>query len=460
MLNRFLHTVNLWNWDLTRYETLLAVSGGADSVVMARLFKAAGFPFSMAHVNYGLRGDDSKADEQFVRDLADELGVELFVYQANMNEDLRGRNSLQMYAREVRYGFFEKILKLHPGRFGKIAVAHHATDNLEHFFLYLFRNNIEVGWRGILYENGDLIRPILSISKSEIYGFASDNGWTWREDLSNQKTDYLRNKIRHYILPNLDENAENEFSSISLQKQQKWLENREKGSEILENSVKYAQNGILIPRDLLQNSEIQTYLESQFLGFGFTQDNIQKMLSVDLKAGTIFQSKRNFVEVSGRHLEGKEDVWNNAYVGRAGLFIIQSNQELRCGEVVIDLPVAANTEMIDLQTCVLEIRYEIEEKVGSQVKKTLELVLAKEDFPLVVRPWKQGDKIQIGKGKMQKVSDLFTNLKIENYEKLSYPIIVNAKGEILAVMGLRNAWRNHQVRNSVDSWRMELRWKH
>ena len=79
---------------------------------------------------------------------------------------------------------------------------------------------------------------------------------------------------------------------------------------------------------------------------------------------------------------------------------------------------------------------------------------------MVVRPWKEGDKIQIGEGKMQKLSDLFTNLKVENYEKLSYPIIVNAQGEILAVMGLRTAWQNHLERNSVDGWRMELRWKH
>jgi len=460
VLNRFLHTVNLWNWDLTRHETLLAVSGGADSVVLARLFQAAGFPFAMAHVNYGLRGDDSKADEQLVRDLAIELGVELFVYQANMHGEDWGRNSLQMQARELRYQFFDQIREQHPGRFRKIAIAHHATDNLEHFFLYLLRNNQEVAWRGILYESGDVIRPMLAITKSEIYDFASVKGWNWREDLSNQKTEYLRNKIRHYILPFLDENAEKEFSSISLKKQQNWLENREKGEEFWVNSIKYTQNGIFVPREFIQNLEMQNYVTSQFLGFGFSQDNIQKMLSVDVKAGTIFQSKRNFVEVSGEQLEGEEDVWNNAYVGRAGIFVVLSNQELRCGEVMIDLPEVDGKAIIDLQTCELEVTGVVMQEPSSDAKSVDEILLFEADFPLEVRPWNMGDKIQIGRGKKQKVSDLFTNLKVENYEKWMYPIIINSEGEILCVLGLRNAWRERQDRNVAGHWRMELRWKY
>jgi tRNA(Ile)-lysidine synthase len=136
VLKGFQSAVNLRKWDLGLRPTLLAVSGGVDSVVMARLFALAGFPFVMAHMNFGLRGRESADDAQFVADLAKELGVECIVEKGDV-KGYRKRNgvSVQMAARDLRYDFFRRLMR--ERGLERLATAHHADDNLEHFFVYL-----------------------------------------------------------------------------------------------------------------------------------------------------------------------------------------------------------------------------------------------------------------------------------------------------------------------------------
>jgi tRNA(Ile)-lysidine synthase len=134
VLKAFQTAVNLRKWDLERRPTLLAVSGGVDSVALARLFALSGFPFAMAHVNFGLRGEESEMDEAFVRALGDELGVPVFVERVDVIQYRKQQGvSVQMAARALRYAFFHQLMREHG--FGKLATAHHANDNLEHFFV-------------------------------------------------------------------------------------------------------------------------------------------------------------------------------------------------------------------------------------------------------------------------------------------------------------------------------------
>lgn len=138
MLKGFQSAVNLRKWDLERRPTLLAVSGGVDSVVMAQLFAMAGFPFVMAHMNFGLRGRESEEATQFVADLAKKLGVDCVVEKGDVKGYCKRNGvSVQMAARDLRYNFFRRVMQ--EKGLTRMATAHHADDNLEHFFVYLYR---------------------------------------------------------------------------------------------------------------------------------------------------------------------------------------------------------------------------------------------------------------------------------------------------------------------------------
>lgn len=471
MLNRFLHTVNLWNWDLSRHETLLAVSGGADSVVLAHLFKANNFPFAMAHVNYGLRGDDSKADELFVRNLAAELGVEVFVFEADMGIENRGKSSLQMYARKLRYEFFNEVRNRFPNRFHKIAVAHHATDNLEHFFLYLLRNNREVAWRGILHENGPIIRPLLGYSKSEIYAMAVENKWLWREDKSNAKIDYKRNKIRNWILPLIDLHSELDFYQISFKKQRIWLKNHENGAENWENNTKVTPNGVFIPSYYLTNLSETTYVKNKLLSWGFSKEVANKLIQNAVKVGANFESKvfskfrKTIPEEFLIDAEAIEDTQEQGSiagnhqvvlsVGRNGVFAHLKNRDLSCKSfVVTGMEHWKNSSKVDLGTCDLYLL-----KDDSREEMDAVYAIKSALFPMEIRSWKEGDKIQIAPKQFQKISDLFTNAKVEQFDKKGYPILLDASGKVLAVMGLRKAWEPANDADDAMNLYLGIRWK-
>jgi tRNA(Ile)-lysidine synthetase-like protein len=181
------------------------------------LFALAGFPFVMAHMNFGLRGRESADDAQFVADLAKELGVECIVEKGDVKGYRRQNGvSVQMAARDLRYDFFRRLMQ--ERGLERLATAHHADDNLEHFFVYLYRGNMDVAWRGIWAEQGDVIRPMLGYRKEALILMAQEQGWVWREDRTNQGIDYLRNKVRHAVMSSLDEFVA-EFYEISQQVQ-------------------------------------------------------------------------------------------------------------------------------------------------------------------------------------------------------------------------------------------------
>jgi len=184
-------------------KVVVGVSGGADSVALLRALHQLDHPLVVAHLNHMLRGEESDLDEQFVRDLADELGLPMIsksVDARQLADDTGG--SLEMAARQARHDFFAE--------FGDavIALAHHADDQTETFILKLARGAGPDGLGGMPFfqtlENLRVIRPMLGIPRSEIVRWLENNGFGWREDSSNQDEAFLRNRVRHTILPLLE----------------------------------------------------------------------------------------------------------------------------------------------------------------------------------------------------------------------------------------------------------------
>lgn len=224
MLNRktFQHALQELCADYQNKKFLLAISGGADSMVLLHLFKESNLKFEVAHLNYKLRDGDSEDDQILVERICRINKIPFHLYSIS-EKDSKPENSIQDWARIIRYEFFRKIQKEQNLDF--IATAHHLNDQLETFIINLSKASGIKGLSGIPANQNNILRPLLSLSKEEIYTYANDHKVEFREDLSNQKNDYLRNSIRNQIVPKLlevnDNFLENFGKSISYLRQGK-----------------------------------------------------------------------------------------------------------------------------------------------------------------------------------------------------------------------------------------------
>jgi tRNA(Ile)-lysidine synthase len=193
-------------------RVLAAASGGADSTVLAHvlceLAPQLGFELCLGHVNHGLRGPDSEADERFVTGLAEALGVACAARRVDPARRRAGcssreRLTLQEAARELRYAALEEMARAQGAE--RIATAHHADDQAETVLLRLLRGSGPDGLGGIPERSADgrIVRPLLRVSRRQIEAFARARGILWREDRSNAKADYARNRLRRDWLPGL-----------------------------------------------------------------------------------------------------------------------------------------------------------------------------------------------------------------------------------------------------------------
>jgi len=185
-------------------RSLVAISGGVDSVVLAHLCHELKLNIALAHCNFNLRGEESDADEQFVIDLSDTMDLEVFVENFETEDYAKEHKlSIQMAARELRYNWFEELSE--QLGFDYILTAHHADDNLETFLINLSRGSGLNGLIGIPIKNKKIVRPLLSFSRADIEKFAKEHKLKWREDASNTSDKYLRNALRIHLVPKLKE---------------------------------------------------------------------------------------------------------------------------------------------------------------------------------------------------------------------------------------------------------------
>ena len=193
-----------------------AVSGGADSVallcLLLELRAELGIVLSVAHVNHQLRGGESDEDEQFVAELARQHGLELHVRQARVSTSHHSTTGtgIEAAARDLRYGFFRDLAW--AGRVAKIATAHTLDDQAETVLLRIFRGTGVRGLAGIHpriifqeqgQEFGQVLRPLLGFRRAAVRNFLREQNQNWREDSSNRDITFLRNRLRHRLLPTI-----------------------------------------------------------------------------------------------------------------------------------------------------------------------------------------------------------------------------------------------------------------
>ncbi|MGA0829763.1 MAG: tRNA lysidine(34) synthetase TilS, partial [Flavobacteriaceae bacterium] len=271
---------------------LLACSGGVDSVLLAHSFKHSRIDFALAHVNYGLRGEESLKDAEFVGNLASDLGVEIYTKSVQLNT----AKSIQEEARNVRYQWFDKLCEQYD--FDFIATAHHLDDSIEGMVMSVFSGASLNRLSGIS-DRSNIIRPLQNFSKAQLVEYAHMRQWNYREDSSNIKNDYLRNFVRNQVLAGLE--ARNQHSkkqllrSLQLFKQQKTLNQayrKRLEDEVVSKSEKHS--AYTIDR-LVQLVPLDEHLKLLFEPLGFT----------DFKAIEQLMVAENGKEVSSALYESK-----------------------------------------------------------------------------------------------------------------------------------------------------------
>lgn len=416
MLDKFQnHIVKNFSF-LNGKKLLLASSGGLDSMVMADLFRRSSFEIAMAHCNFQLRGVESFGDQNFVQEYADANKIKLFLTQFDTEAFARDyKLSTQIAARELRYSWFYELLETE--QYDYILTAHHADDNLETFLINLVRGTGLDGLTGIPEQNESVIRPLLIFSREEIEHYAKENNIDWREDSSNASDKYLRNKIRHHLVPVLKELNPDFLSSFY--KTQNYLQESQVMAEdasimVYQQAAKEEGDDIHFNLNQLKKlPNYKSYLYQWLKEFGFSAwDDIYDL--ADGQSGKqVFSNEfrllknRNFLILSPIN---SSDAAEEYY--------IEKGQE----EVKVPLKlVFSKTDNIGL---------------GSNTA-----IFVNEDqlqFPLVLRRWKQGDVFQpFGmEGKSKKVSKFFKDEKLSLIEKENSWILCS-DNQIVWIVGLR-----------------------
>jgi len=263
---------------------VLAISGGLDSMVLANLFLINNLNFSIAHCNFQLRGKESDDDELFINKWCSEKDIKLYNKKFS-TEDYCKNNKLtiQMGARELRYEWFRELIDKEKHDF--IVTAHHIDDQLETFIINSIRGTGIDGLVGIPDKINKIIRPLLMSSKDQIIEYSKVNKINYREDSSNDKEDYLRNKIRHSVIPYLksdDDNVLLKFKTTIENLNSTKIFVQKVISKIRDRVFIYEGENIITDIDLLKDLDpIEFYIHELYKDFEFNYKEVMKLFDSD-----------------------------------------------------------------------------------------------------------------------------------------------------------------------------------
>jgi len=435
--NNFKTHINQQLQFLEKSKLIIAISGGLDSVVLAHLCHELKLNFALAHCNFNLRGEESNTDEDFVLDLGEQLDVEVFIQnfdtQAYADEY---KCSIQMAARELRYDWFAELAE--QLQFDYILTAHHADDNLETFLINFTRGTGLNGLTGIPIINDNIVRPLLPFTRDVIEAYAKENNMMWREDSSNVSRKYLRNKLRHQVVPILKE-----INPQLLDSFKNTLKNLNDTADIVDESLnavakraitKIDDTGITYNiSEFKKVNNPKAYLFEMFKDYGFTEWNDVVGL-LDAESGKQVLSNSHRLIKHREHLI-LADLCDSE----------QSEESLLIKETDKSMETPIGILFLD----------EADAVIGNS-KTTIHVDRNKVVFPLELRPWKEGDYFYpIGMKGKKKISKYLKDEKLSLVEKEN-TWVLTSENRVLWVIGKRPDERYKVINETKQILRIKL----
>ena len=427
----------------SQFRYLLGVSGGIDSICMAELFhrSSLGLKFSVAHVNFSLRGIDSELDMEFVKEWAESRDIEFHCKVAHTHEYMEERLlSIQMAAREIRYNWFYELMQ--ENGYDYLVIAHNLNDSIETMVLNILRGTGIKGLVGISPKNGNIIRPLLNFTRKQIEEYVHSNGFMYREDITNYESHYSRNRVRNIIFP--------EFAKINpsfLQTMRKDALYFQQSQEILEELYSIRKRDFLNiepDRVMIDKNVLMRYSHPEYW---------------------LYQVLKEY----GFNSSQSEDVYNSVIYSQSGKIFLSANWKLVVDRDSINLYPSEPYEKVSFvirhpgkfhfRDEQLTIKVYPKPKHFYPAPKysgQMFLDADKVQFPILCRTWLPADKFRPLGMRMgeKKVSDFFIDNKVERVQKDNVPLLFS-NHKLVALLGMRPDERYKITKKTVNV--MEIR---
>jgi len=399
MLNELLHQLRRYDMVAPGEMVTCAVSGGADSMAllwgMYLLREKLGITLAAAHFNHHLRGQESQRDEMFVREFCEGFDIPLTVGGAAVKA---GKKGLEAAAREARYAFFETL----PG---KIATAHTADDNAETVLMHLVRGTGLKGLGGIAPINGKCIRPMLGCTRQQVLRFLEEYHISFVEDSSNAEDTFLRNRLRHQVMPILK--AENPRLAENMSAMAMELRHDEAA---LSQMVKWES----CP-DVTELKTMPSVIRS-------------RVLERFLKENGVKEPERAHIALAEQLVFSEKPSASACFPG--GVTVARRYNSLVAGEG----SVAFETMVLPEQGSVEVQGLRITVSSATEIINTQDTFTVIPAGPMVLRCRQSGDEIRLPGG-TKTVKKLFIDRKIPAQERLQIPIVADENG-VLGIYGI------------------------
>lgn len=419
-------------------RVLCAISGGADSTVLMRLLKAAQIDVIAAHCNFQLRGSESDDDQEFVQNLCHELAIPFFSKTFDTKTYCEEHKlGTQEAARNLRYTWFQELAV--EQNCNLIATAHNQTDSMETVLINQIRGTGIEGLKGIPVKTGRYIRPLVAFTSNEIRDFAKLSGWDFRTDSSNASDAYLRNKIRHQLLPSfysIEPDIENRFNQNSIRIDQ--------ANQLLEHFISHFESSLnttdgfekRLPIDTILTYPQSTYLLYRIVSkFGFNYDQCEDLINSKQVGACIYSKTHRILRDREEWLISElssNTMSPVVFISSPGVYAFNTYQI-----VVTEVEGTMVDFTLGNQTCYIN---------PSDVTGNLQL-----------RCWTEGDRIYpLGMKGSKLVSDVFIDHKLDNHTKSNLPLLCD-DGNIIWICGIKFS-EKYKINPSSNAtfWKIQL----
>lgn len=435
MLTKFQNQLNQNFPFLKEKKLLLATSGGIDSMVLVNLLSQSKYNSVVAHCNFQLRDTESDKDENFVISECKKLKIPFFTVKFDTKKFAEDyKLSIQLAARKLRYDWFYELLEKENCDY--ILTAHHLDDSIETFLINFTRGTGLEGLTGIPAQNDKVIRPLLHFSRKDIEDFALENKIKWREDSSNASDKYLRNKLRHDVIPMLKELQPNLLSTF-----QKTIENLQQSQSLVKDASMIVYKIVVEEQDdflkinlneLLKLPNYKAYLYHWLKKYGFAAWSDIAELVYAQSGKQVFSEEfsllkdRNYLILSPKKETELEEV-----------ILIQKEENQ------VNVP-------LKFEFC----------NVDDITISDANCIFVDEDkiqFPLMLRKWQESDYFYpLGMKGKKKLSKYFKDEKLSLVEKSKIWLLCSNK-QIIWVIGMRQDERFKVETNTNNILQIRLK---